>query len=113
MNPALSWTVYLYFGLSAAHWWHVLQLLHYPQPDLWCGNVVTDPYSLLTNYFAPVVAVCVATRVLRRIQARRRPLLPVLVLPVFFGTTAALLYEAYWLRDYGVPHPTVWWFPWL
>lgn len=112
MSRVLSWIVYPYFSLSVAHWWHVHHLLHDPQDDLWCGNVTTDPYALLTNYLAPYVAVCVVTLVLGRLKARRRPLLPLLVLPIFFGTTSALLYEAYWLRDTGLSFP-VWWFPWL
>ena len=114
MNRILSWTVYLYFSLSVAHWCHVHQLLHHPPHGLWCGNIVTDPFLFLTNKLTPSVAICVATLLLRQIKARRQPLLPLLVLPVFCGTTAALLYEAYWLLDYGFPfHHTVWWFPWL
>ena len=116
MNRALSWIVSLYFGLSVAHWWHLHQLLHHPPRGLWCGNVISDPYFLLMNNLVPIVAVCVGISVLRRIKARRRPLLPLMVLPMFLGTTVALMIEGQWLLDryWGLPiHHNVWWFPWL
>jgi hypothetical protein len=114
MSRALSWSVYLYFGLSAAHWWHVHQILHYPPQGLWCGNVVTDPYMILTKYLAPIVAFCMLFQILRRRGARHRPFTNMLILFVFLGTTAALVLEGYWLIDFGFPmHHIIWWFPWL
>jgi hypothetical protein len=114
MDRTMNWTVYGYFGLAVAHWGSVARLLHGPHAGLWCGNVVTDPYLLLMNKLTPIVAVCVVLLLARRIQAHRRPFLPLLVLPVFLGTTAGLLYEAYWLLDYSFPiHDNVWWFPWI
>ncbi len=114
MDRALIGTVYLYFGLSVAHWWSLHQLMHDQSRRGYCGNIISDPLSLLTNYLATIVAVCVATLFLKRRQARRRPFLPPLVLPVFVGTIAALLYEAHWLlHEFGLPHTPIWWFPWL
>jgi hypothetical protein len=106
--------VYGYLGLAVAHWTGTARLLHDPPRGLWCGNVVTDPYLLLMNRLAPIVAVCVIATLVRRIQARRRPYLAPMILPAFFGITAGLVYEAYWLLEYDFPlHGSVWWFPWL
>lgn len=115
MNRGLCWMVYSYFGASVAFWCLLHRLIHNPPGDLWCGNVVTDPLLFLVNWMAPMVAVFMTIFVLGRIEAGRRPLLPLVVLPLFFGTTATLLYETWWLAgDFGFPlHRTIWWFPWL
>jgi hypothetical protein len=112
MDRALMAMNSIYLGLAVAHWCHVARLLHDPPRGLWCGNVVTDPYHLLMNGLAPIVAGCVVTMLARRRQARRRPYLPPMALPLFLGTTAGLFYEADFLRDYGFGF-SVWWFPWL
>jgi hypothetical protein len=114
MDRALVWTVYCYLGLSVAHWWSVAHYLHGPTGRLWCGNVISDPLLCLVNKLGPLAAVCVAVLLWRRIKSRRWPLLPILVIPVFLGTSAALAFEVVWLRDYGfgLSH-AVWWFPWL
>ena len=114
MDRALAWTVYVYLGLSVAHWCHVHQLMHDHSRRGYCGNIVSDPLSMLTNYQAPIVAGCLATLFLKRRKAGHRPFLPPMVLPVFLGTLAALLFETHWLfREFGLPHTPIWWFPWL
>jgi hypothetical protein len=114
MDRALTWIVSSYFGLAVVHWWSVARLLHDPPGGLWCGNVITDPWCFLMNKLGPLAAVCVAIRLSGRIQGRRRPLLPIWVVPLLLGTTAGLVLEAWLLSDYGLPlSHTVWWFPWL
>ena len=64
------------------------------------------------NNVAPIVAACVGALVWKRVRERRRPLLPVMILPLFLGTSMTLVLEAYWLRDYfNWPLNSVWWLP--
>ena len=107
MDQALTGTVYIYLGLAVRHWWSLHQLMHDQSHRGYCGNIVSDPLSLLTNYQATIVAVCVATLFLKRRKARHRPFLPPLVLPVFLGTLAALLFEAHCAiaRIWSSSHP--------
>lgn len=112
MDRVLTAMIYAYLGLAVAHWNSVARLLHDRSTRLWCGNVITDPHYLLMNRMAPFLIVCIITLLVRRIPGRRRPYLPLLALPLFLGTTAGLLSEAYYLRDYGLWFH-VWWFPWL
>ncbi len=112
LDRALATSAYLYAGLAAAHWASVAKLLNYPFDDGWCGNVISDPLGILMNDVAPIVAACVGALVWNRIRERRRPLLPVMILPLFLGTTITLVLEAYWLRDYvNLPLNSVWWLP--
>jgi hypothetical protein len=62
----------------------------------------------------PVFDTTSPTWLLRRIQARRRPLLPITILPLFLGTSVTLVLETGWLRDYGIDLThSVWWLPWM
>jgi hypothetical protein len=80
---------------------------------LWCGNSITDPLSILMNKLIPLAAVCMTTLLWQRIAARRRPLLPIALLPLFFGTSVTLILETFWLnRELELPTNSVWWFPW-
>jgi hypothetical protein len=112
IERALGLTVYFYAYLAAFHWASVARILNGPPDRLWCGNVILDPLYFLLKTAAPTVAGCVAVLVWRRIQARRRPLLPITILPVFIGTTMTLVLETFWLRDYGInlTH-SIWWLP--
>ena len=112
MDRVLMGIIWINLGLAVAHWCSVARLLRSPPRGLWCGNIITDPHYLLMNRIAPIIAALLVLRLVVRIQVRRRPYLPLLALPLFLGTTAGLLYEAYSLRDYGVWFH-VWWFPWL
>jgi hypothetical protein len=114
MDSALGLAVYLYTFLAAVHWASVGQLLNRPPGDLWCGNVITDPLLFLLNNAAPTVAGCVGALLWRRVQSRRRPLLPITIWPLFFGTSITLVLETRWLRDYGIDLThSVWWLPWM
>ncbi len=111
-DRALAMSVYLYTGLAAAHWASVAELLNRPPEGFWCGNVISDPLGILMNKAAPIVAACVGALLWKRTRERRRPLLPVLILPLFLGTSITLVLEAYWLRDYlNLPPHSVWWLP--
>jgi hypothetical protein len=113
LDRALGMSVYLYTGLAAAHWASVATLLNHPPDDgFWCGNVISDPLWLLMDKVAPIVAACVGALVWKRVRERRRPLLPVMILPLFVGTSITLVLEAYWLRDqFNLPLNSVWWLP--
>jgi len=114
MERALGMTVYFYTYLAAFHWASVARLLNGPPGGLWCGNVITDPLLFLMKTVAPTVAGCVGALLWRRIQARRRPLLPITILPLFIGTSVTLVLETFWLRDYGIDLThSVWWLPWM
>jgi hypothetical protein len=114
VDRVLRMTVYLYTFLAAVHWASAGQLLNGPPGRLWCGNVITDPLLMLLNKVAPAVAGCVGALLWRRVQARRRPLLPVAILPLLFGTSGTLVLETRWLRDYGIDLThSVWWLPWM
>jgi hypothetical protein len=112
MDRVLGWSVNVFVGLAVAHWVSVDRMLR--TPGLWCGNVISDPLLLLLNSVGPVVGVCVALLVWRRITQKRRPFLPLTTLPVYLGTMSALAYELIWLSDYGFPlSHAVRWLPWL
>jgi uncharacterized membrane protein YeaQ/YmgE (transglycosylase-associated protein family) len=112
LDRAVAVSVYLYTGLAALHWASVAELLNRPPEGFFCGNVIIDPLGILMNNFAPIVAACVGALVWKRVRERRRPLLPVMILPTFLGTTITLVLEAYWLRDYeNSPPHSVWWVP--
>jgi len=107
--------VYAYAGLSVLHWSGVRQQLNY-KGGLWCGNVISDPLLILLNWVGPLAALCLVALTLRAIECRRRPLLPIMLVPLFVGTTAALLWEVAWLRDeYGFPDlmNSIRWLQWL
>jgi hypothetical protein len=114
VDRALGMSVYLYTGLAAIHWASVAELLNHPPEGLWCGNVISDPLAILLIWIAPMVAACVGVLVWKRMRDRRRPLLPVMILPLFLGTSITLVLEMYWLRDeFNMPLNSVWWLPWM
>jgi hypothetical protein len=112
MERFLASTVYVFHALSLAHWCHLAHFMR--NPPLGCGNVITDPLLILVNWIGPYTALCVAALLVGRMRRRCRPRLPLLVLPLFLGTWAALAAEVVWLRDYGIYLAgSVWWLPWL
>jgi hypothetical protein len=107
----LAGTVYAYFGLALAHWWHLSRVMRAPPG---CGNVIIDPLWFLINAAGPYAALCVAALLVGRLRLRRRPLLPFLVPPLFFGTSVALGLEVIWLCEFGISFSgAVWWLPGL
>jgi hypothetical protein len=112
LERAVTVAVYVYTGLAAAHCASVAELLNRPPEGLWCGNVIIDPLGILMNNFAPIAAACVGALIWKRIRERRRPLLPVMILPLFLGTSVTLILEVYWLRAwFFMPTHSVWWLP--
>ena len=112
VERALAISAYVYTLLAALHWASVAALLNHPPEGFWCGNVISDPLGILMNKVAPIVAACVGALLWKRIHERRRPLLPVMILPLFLGTSITLVLETYWLRDYlNLPPHSVWWLP--
>ena len=111
-HRALELSVYLYTGLAALHWASVAELLNRPPEGFFCGNVIIEPLEILMNKVAPIVAACVGALLWKRIRERRRPLLPVVILPLFLGTSVTLKLEVYWLRAwFNMPTHSVWWLP--
>jgi hypothetical protein len=112
VERALALSVYVYTSLAALHWASVAALLNHPPEGLWCGNVISDPLGILMNQVAPIVAACLGALLWKRTRQRRQPMLPVMILPFFLGTSITLVLEVYWLRDYlNLPPHSVWWLP--
>jgi hypothetical protein len=113
LEKVLVLPVYLLALFAALHWASVAQIMNGSRPTLWCGNVISDPLSILMNKLIPLAAVCVATISWQRHAARRRPLLPIAIVPLLLGTVVALMLETNWLHDeFDLPTAPVWWFPW-
>jgi hypothetical protein len=111
VEKTLARVVYLFFGLSVAHW---CQVAHVLREGGGCGDVVTDPLWFLINVAGPFAAWCGTALLARRIRDRRRAALPFMVPPLLLGTTAGLAYEVWWLRDYGLDlSDAVWYLPGL
>jgi len=104
--------VYAYAGISVLHWSDVRQQFNRGGS---CGNAISDPLLFLLNWVGPLAGLCLVTLTLRGIRCRRRPLLPIMLLPLFVGTTAALLWEVTWLREFGFPDliECIRWLHWL
>jgi hypothetical protein len=110
----LGLSVYCFALLAALHWAGVAHLVNDRSGRLWCGNVLTDPFLLLMNKVMPFALLCMAALIRRRIKARRRPLLPITILPLFLGTTLTLIFEMFWFRDSGLDLvQCVWWLMWM
>jgi hypothetical protein len=112
MDRLLATVVFAYAGLSAAQWGHATRWLNAPPGVLWCGNVVSDPFTLLVSVVGPIAAVCAAVLARRCIKSRRWPCRSVTALLTFVLTSAFLAYEARFLAQYGLPVGRVWWLPW-
>jgi hypothetical protein len=114
LEKVLELTVYLFAFLAVWHWASFAQLTSDRSRRVYCGNIISDPLSFLMNKMMPLAAVSVGTLIWRRVQARRRPLLPITILPLFLGTSLTLILETIWLnREFGLPTSTVWWCPWM
>jgi hypothetical protein len=113
-DNALGLSVYGYALFAALHWASVARVVNDRSGRLWCGNAITDPFLFLVNNLMPIVLLCMAALIGRRTQARRRPLLPITILPLFLGTTLTLILEFFWLRDSGLDLARcVWWIRWM
>jgi hypothetical protein len=89
-----------YAILAAAQWGFAAGWIYGTHEDLWCGNVISDPYLFLMNVVTPMAAVFGVCLVWERMRTRRWSLLAGFCLSLFVVTTAALIYESWWLEDY-------------
>jgi hypothetical protein len=114
LEKLLELTVYLFAFFAVWHWASFAQLTNDRSHRVYCGNIISDPLSFLMNKMMPLAAVSVGTLIWCRFQARRRPLLPITILPLFLGTSLTLILETIWLhRELGLPTSSVWWCPWM
>lgn len=114
MRRVLPVVLFAYAALAAAQWSRAARRLYAPPPSFWCGNVISDPYRPLVRYVTPLAAVASGLLIRRSLKDRRWSLLAVTGLLAFVATTAALLYQGWWLeRDYGIDGlwSGVWWLP--
>lgn len=114
MRRGLPFVLFAYAALSAAQWSHAARWLYAPPPGMGCGNVISDPYRWLVKYVTPPAAIASGVLARRCLRARRWSLLGVTGLLAFVATTAALIYEAWWLEhDYGFDGllDGAWWLP--
>ncbi len=112
MHRLLASAVFAYAGLSAAQWGYATRWLYGPPGLLWCGNAVSDPFTLLVNVVGPLAASCAAVLVRRCVKARRWPSSAVTALLTFAVTSVCLGYEAHVLGRYGIEIGRIWWLPW-
>lgn len=112
MNRLLATVIFAYAGLSAAQWRHATRWLYASQGVLWCGNAVSDPFTLLVNVVCPLAAMCAAVLARRCIMARRWSFFSFTALLAFVATSACLAYECNLLGRYGLAIGRVWWAPW-
>jgi hypothetical protein len=113
LQKLLQIPLYALAFLAVLHWASVGQVMNGSLGPLWCGDFITVPLSILMNQLIPLAALCMAALLWQRIAARRRPLLPIAMLPLFLGTSATLILETFWLnREFELPTHPVWWFPW-
>jgi hypothetical protein len=112
MHRLLATAIFAYAGLSAAQWGHAARWLYAPPGLLWCGNVVSEPYSILVKVVGPLAAICSAVLARRCILARRWPCYSVTALLTFAATSACLAYESHILGLYGLEIGRIWWAPW-
>jgi hypothetical protein len=112
MHRLLATAIFAYAGLSAAQWGHATRWLHAPPDVLWCGNVVSDPFTRIVNVHVPLAAAASFVLVRRCIKVRRWPCYAVTALLAFVVTSACLAYEAHFLGEYGFEFGRIWWLPW-
>jgi hypothetical protein len=89
-----------YAAVAAAQWAWAAHWLYDPHDGLWCGNVITGPYLFICDFITPLAALLAAWLAVRCIKIGRWAGLSGFALMLFVATTAALVYEAWFLKDY-------------
>ncbi len=112
MHRLLATAIFAYAGVSAAQWGHVTRCLNAPPGRLMCGNVVSDPFTLLVNVATPAAAVCAIVLAKRCFKTRRWPHYAITAILTFVATSACLAYEASIFGHYGLEVGRIWWLPW-
>ncbi len=112
LHLALESFVVAYAILSAVQWRHSARWLYEPPVWGYCGNIVSDPFTLLINIPGPIAGCCVAGLMYHCLNRRRWPWDAVAASVLFVVASAGLACEVSVLDDYGFELGRIWWLPW-